>query len=651
MHWRDCLFLFVCGWSWKYYYYYLYPFQPVLAFSPLKRILVSNHLSQPYSPSPRLFRTSTSSSSWMDKNCRMSERDEDGYIWIPKENYSDEPYSYLEEVESTESLEFATKANNVTLEQLGHPNESPLYQRILSVLESQDRIPYVSYYGTTEEEDVWLYNLWKDSNHTKGIWRRTTMSSYETKEPEWETVLDIDELSDRESTSWVWKGAKSLPPQLDPTYTSQITRSLIHLSRGGADATMVREFDHTTKQFVTKDGFVVPEAKTRISYKSRNCVLIGTDFGPNSLTDSGYPRIIKEWKRGTPLEDATTIFQGQSTDVSVFAYINDQRHIHQGPIYQVHGRSLTFYTTQYHVKVFQDQDELQSSTTLTNNDDDDGFQKVNVPLDASIDFVGHMMLISLRSNWTPNNNNKKEYKAGSLLYVNAKTFLQQNDHHHDIQILFEPNNKTVALETYTVVKDYIILNVKKNVQSSLQFYQITPTSFQFVYQQQSSGKNRNIVTSAMNAPTSNQFWYTTSGYTQPSSLHLADATKVTPTSTTNDNDEPFVISKLKSLPDMYDSSNLIVTQKFATSKDGTSVPYFIVTSTETQVKETPTLLYGYGGFEISLGPKYIASVGAAWLERGGAYVEACIRGGGEYGPSWHQVSTNQRIYYIILSYI
>lgn len=314
----------------------------------------------------------------------------------------EDPYLWLEEVESEESLNFAKDANAKCLEELGDPKTSGTgtYDKVLSVLESNDRIAYARKYGNDENGEPIMFNLWKDSKNPKGLWRKTSLTSYKTEEPEWETVLDIDELAEKDGISWVWKGSTPLPRKIDPLSNGErVTRTLISLSRGGADATYLKEFDLLTESFVSEEdgGFTLPEAKTRASYKSRDVLYVGSDFGEGSLTDSGYPRVIKEWTRGTKIEDAPTVFEGEKTDVSVSAYMNDQR-IRGGPIYEIRSRSLTFYTTKKYVRRVEYEHLLAADDPARNGiDDPEDFVQVDVQPDAGVSFVGKWIMISLRS--------------------------------------------------------------------------------------------------------------------------------------------------------------------------------------------------------------------------------------------------------------
>ncbi len=557
----------------------------------------------------------------------------------------EDPYIWLEDVESERSLTFAKESNEKCLSALGDPTTSSTgtYSKVLSVLESNDRIAYVNKYGTNEKGEVMMYNLWKDSTNPKGLWRKTTFESYKTDEPVWETVLDIDELAKKDEISWVYKGNTKLSRSMDPLSKSlgvdsyTYTRTLLSLSRGGADATHIKEFDLIKEDFVSEEegGFVLPEAKTRASYKSRDVLYVGSDFGEGSLTDSGYPRVIKEWVRGTKIEDAPVVFEGEKTDVSVSAYLNDQR-VRNGPIYEIRSRSLTFYTTKKWVRRVKYEHLLAPDDPQKQNlEDPEDFIELNVQEDASASFVGKRMIITLRSDWEPIPGGKI-YKSGSLLDVVADTFLTKGKEACEYNVLFEPTERT-AYDGYSCTKNYFILSTLDNVKSKLSFYRIEDDGFIFVGGDKEA-QIRACNADAIDSTENDDIWLYTSGYTQPSALSLGDASKVTiATEEDASPEQSYHVSDLKSLPKMYDADDLVVSQKFATSEDGTQIPYFIVHKKDIVLHgNNPTLLYGYGGFEISLGPKYIATVGVSWLERGGVYVEANIRGGGEFGPTWHQ---------------
>jgi prolyl oligopeptidase len=463
-----------------------------------------------------------------------------------------------------------------------------------------------------------------------------------TDQPEWTTVLNVDELAKTDDISWVWKGCTPLPRARDPLSQDGrvCTRSLLQLSRGGSDAIHIKEFDLITDQFVTDQPFVLPEAKTRASYKSRDVLLVGSDFGPDSLTDSGYPRTVREWVRGTDIKDAPTIFEGEKTDVSVSVWIDDQR-LRHGGIYEIQSRSITFYTSKYWARKIQYEHLLAPDDPLRQGvDDPPPFVQIDIQEDANVDFLGNLMIISLRSDWEPVPG--KVFKQGSLVYVNAHDFLKHGREACEYHVLFEPTERT-ANDGYSVTQNYLVLSIMDNVKSKLEFYKIEEngTALRLV-----GSDDEALIRSCSVRPVDprdgDEFWFTTSGYTQPSTLFMADASNYEKDLLRRESqewNEPYVNAKLKSLPAQYDASGLTVCQKTAISKDGTEIPYFVIMKEGTVMDgSTPTLLYGYGGFEISLGPSYVATVGLAWLERGGAFVEANIRGGGEFGPSWHQVS-------------
>eukprot|EP00571_Detonula_confervacea_P001206 CAMPEP_0172317468 /NCGR_PEP_ID=MMETSP1058-20130122/31756_1 /TAXON_ID=83371 /ORGANISM="Detonula confervacea, Strain CCMP 353" /LENGTH=754 /DNA_ID=CAMNT_0013032043 /DNA_START=241 /DNA_END=2505 /DNA_ORIENTATION=- len=569
-----------------------------------------------------------------------------------KENiHVEDPYIFLEEVESDESIAFATSANEKCLDQLGDPSETDTYKRVLEALESDDRIPHVGLLGYEEGTgDMLLYNFWKDSKNPKGIWRKTTLTSYQSANTEWTTVLDLDELAKEEEISWVWKGYVPLPRSLDDPEKSgykpssdssapqgRVTRVLLNLSRGGADATYLREFDLLTESFVLdgeEKGFVLPEGKTRARYKSRDVLLVGADTGEGSMTTSGYPRTAREWTRGTKVEDAPIVFEGKETDVSCGQYLYDEAHREGGAMYEVQSRSISFYNSEYSVR----------------KDQSDEFVKLAIALNSEVSFFGSWMLLRVKADWEPKDNgSEKVFKSGSLIYVDVQDFLDfskaKEDGNEDVikeagsklnyHTLFEPS-ATTSYAGYSTTKNYLILYMLDDVKEQLKFFKIGEGGGPFVLVGgDEEGQILSASASAVDSKESDLIWLTTSSYTQPSTLHLADASKC--------NEDDYIVSKLKSLPHMYDSSELEVSQHFATSKDGTKIPYFMIAKKGIVLDgTTPTLLYGYGGFEISLGPRYASTVGISWLERGGVYVEANIRGGGEYGPQWHQSALQEK---------
>ncbi|KAL7548433.1 hypothetical protein ACHAWF_011722 [Thalassiosira exigua] len=565
------------------------------------------------------------------------------------EGRGEDPYAFLEEVESEEAIAFAKEANEKCLKELGDPSETETYKRVLAALESDERIPHVRLLGYEEGTgDMLLYNFWRDSKNPKGIWRKTTFASYQSPNTEWSTVLDLDELAKEEEISWVWKGYTPLPRSMDEksgykpgsdSFAPQgrVTRVLLNLSRGGADATYLREFDLLSESFVDPDGtdrgFALPEGKTRARYKSRDVLLIGADTGKGSMTTSGYPRTVREWTRGTNIQDAPIVFEGEETDVSCSQYLYDEVHREGGALYEVQSRSMTFYKSIY---------SARKKPT-------DDFVKLAIPLTSRVSFFGRWLLLHVKEDWgTTDNGSSSTFKTGSFIYVDSQKFLdfskakedgeedraKEAGSKLDYRVLFEPTDST-SYAGYSTTKNYLILYMLDDVKEQMQFYKLAEDggSFELVGGD-TGGQIRSFSAGGVDSKESDFFWLTTSSYTQPSALHLADASKC--------GEDDYIVSKLKTLPHMYESSDLDVSQHFAVSKDGTRIPYFMIAKKGLQLDgSTPTLLYGYGGFEVSLGPRYATTVGISWLERGGVYVEANIRGGGEFGPSWHQTATKE----------
>ncbi|CAB9522764.1 Uncharacterized peptidase RP174 [Seminavis robusta] len=416
------------------------------------------------------------------------------------------------------------------------------------------------------------------------------------------------------------------------------TRACSGLVAGGSDAVHIKEFDFLKGDFVpeNENPFNLPEAKTRASYKSRDVLSVGSDFGPDSLTDSGYPRTVREWVRGTDVKDAPVVFEGEKTDVAVGAYTSDQR-FRNGPIYEVRYRSVTFYTSKYLARIIDYEHLLAPDDPLREKaGSPPEFKEVQVQDDADVSFIGNLLMITLRSDWEPVPGQK--FIKGSMLYVDAKTFLEKGPTDCLFKVFFAPTERT-ASEYTSSTKNYLMHMILDNVKTKVEFYNITADGFVRV------GKDmepqiRDVSISAIDAVDDDRFWLTTSSFLEPTTLQIADASLVQ--NSEIDGEGLYAIEKVKSLPPQFDSSNLEAIQGSATSKDGTQIPYFLVKNKDVTLDgKNPTLLYGYGGFEINLGPHYTAIPGLAWIERGGVYVIANIRGGGEFGAKWHQAALKE----------
>lgn len=499
-----------------------------------------------------------------------------------KSAVSNDPYAWLEAVEDPKALEWV-KAQNAKAEAeiAATPQFKQLESSILTILDSDAKIPAVQKIGP------YYYNFWKDKQHERGLWRRTTLDEYRKPQPQWETVLDLDALNQAEGKNWVWHGADCRKPEY--------TRCLIALSRGGADADETREFDLTSKTFL-KDGFYRPEAKGGVGWKDADTVYVYTDFGAGSMTSSGYPRIVKEWKRGTPLSAAKVVYEGQADDMYIAAMHDDTPGFSRDYV----SRTLAFYNDELYLR--------GADGKLT---------KIDAPNSANKGAFREWLTLELREPWTVGG---KTYAAGSLLAAKFDDFMAGK---REFDVLFAPTERT-SLASFTFTRHHLVLNVLEDVKNKLSV--LTPEQgawkkSEFV----GAPKFGTLGVAAVDADESDAVWLTATDYLTPSTLSLAEIGKAP--------------EQLKSMPAFFDASRDTIEQHFATSKDGTKVPYFLVRPKNLKLDgNAPTLLYGYGGFEVSLTPTYSGSVGKGWLEQGGVYVVANIRGGGEYGPRWHQAA-------------
>lgn len=499
---------------------------------------------------------------------------------------TDDPYQWMEEVEGEQPLTWVKAQNARTEAALADtPQFKRLEGEIRTILDSDAKIPYVQKIGE------YYYNLWKDQDHARGVWRRTTLAEYRKPHPAWETVLDIDALNAAEKETWVWHGADCREPDY--------TRCLIALSRGGSDADVTREFDLTTKTWV-ENGFYRPAAKGGLGWIDADTVYVYTDFGEGSMTSSGYPRIVKEWRRGTPLESAKVVYEGKADDM----YIAAMHDATPGFERDFVSRTIAFYNDELYLR--------GKDGTLT---------KIDAPNSAQKSVQREWLGLELREPWTVDG---KTYQAGSFLVTRFDDFMAGR---REFDVLFEPT-QTTSLAGATLTRHHVVLNVMEDVKNRLSV--LTHEQGKWVSRPLKVGDSPfgAISASAVDPEHSDALWLTVTDYLTPTTLMLADA--ATPQAQ---------IEPLKTMPTFFDASRDVIEQHFATSKDGTRVPYFLVRPKGLKYDGTaPTLLYGYGGFEISMTPGYSGGIGKGWLEKGGVYAVANIRGGGEYGPRWHQAA-------------
>ena len=495
---------------------------------------------------------------------------------------SDDPYRWLEDVTGEQALSWVRERNAETVAELtGGSRFDALRAEIREVLDSTDRIPYITRRG------AYRYNFWRDREHPRGLWRRTTLAEYRTERPDWEILLDVDALARDEDENWVFDGAQCLRPDY--------RRALVSLSRGGADAAVVREFDIERREFVT-DGFQLPEAKSFVGWIDADRIYVATDFGPGTLTTSGYPRTVRQWRRGTPLAESELVYEGKPGDISVSAYHDDTEGFERDFV----TRALDFYRTELYQRC------------------GDQLRRVEVPDDAIVGVHRQWLLIELRSEWTVG----EKYPAGCLLLADFEEFMARGPG-AGLRALFTPDERT-SLAGYRWTRHHLILDVMRDVVSQLSV--LTPAEDWRATPLTGTPPLCTVSAWGTDSRTDDEYLLGIDGFLTPSTLAIGTIGA-----------GPAVV--LKQAPAFFDGAGLAVQQHFAVSDDGTRIPYFVVApDSAVPPGGWPTLLHGYGGFEISLQPGYGGARGRAWLARGGCYVVANIRGGGEYGPHWHSAT-------------
>ena len=503
---------------------------------------------------------------------------------------NDDPYAWLEDVTADRSMDWVKARNAKTeVELAGTPEFKQMETAIRAIMDSDAKIPGVQKIGE------YYYNFWKDKQHERGLWRRTTLAEYRKADPTWDTIIDLDALNKAESENWVWHGADCLKPRLQ---NEKYARCLISLSRGGADADVTREFDLPTRQWV-EGGFFRPEAKGGLGWIDADNVYVYTDFGPGSMTSSGYPNIVKQWTRGTPMTSATSVYEGTAGDMYIAAQHDDSKGFERDFV----SRTIAFWNDELYLR--------SKNGKLT---------KIDAPNSASKSVNREWLTLQLRE---PYEAGGETYPAGALIATNFDDFMAGK---RGFDVLFTPSD-TTSLDGYTWTRSHLVLNVLEDVKSRLSV--LTPgadgwKTSAFV----GAPAIGTVGVGAVDSDESDAVWMTVTDYLTPTTLALAEIGQ-----------QPEV---LKSNPAYFDASESVVEQHFAVSKDGTKVPYFLVRPTALAFDgRAPTLLYGYGGFTVSLKPGYSGVNGKGWIEKGGVYVVANIRGGGEYGPRWHKAALKE----------
>jgi prolyl oligopeptidase len=503
---------------------------------------------------------------------------------FPDRTAVDDENLWLEDIHAEQALAWVDDQNQRTLRALDPAALERTRQRVLDVLDATDRIPMVTKAGP------FYYNFWQDADHPRGLWRRTTLDSYRTPEPDWDVLLDVDALGRQEGVEWVFAGVTMCFPDYD--------RALLRLSPDGGDAVVIREFDLATREFVA-DGFVLPSAKTQISWVDRDTVLVATDVGPETLTTSSYPRQVRRWRRGEPVEAAALIHEVPADHVRVVAWHDHTAGFERDIVVD----AIDFFHARHYL--------LR----------EDALVLIVVPEDADVSFHREWLLIRPRSDWTVDG---ETYAAGSLLAAKADDVLAGQ---RQVTRLFTPDANT-SLADYSATRNHLVVTTLRDVASRVDV--LSPGADGWTHQELAlTDPNQRVSAWGVDADENDDLWLTVTGFLTPPTLQLG----------TVGSDR---LDTLKRSPSFFDESALRVEQHFATSTDGTRVPYFQIGPRDLAPDgRNPTLLRGYGGFEIPQLPAYDGAIGRAWLEEGGVLVVANIRGGGEYGPAWHQAALRE----------
>ena len=506
----------------------------------------------------------------------------------------DDPWLWLEAIDDPRALAWVGQHNAATERRLrARPEHDALFRDALAVLDAASRVPEVVQRGRH------LYNLWQDRDHPRGLYRRTTLDEFRRPEPKWETVLDVDALAKTEGKPWAFGGAVWLPPEN--------RRCLIRLAAGGGDAAEVREFDAEKKGFIA-DGFFLPSAKSRVSWRDENTLYVATDFGAGSLTKSGYPRSVKTWTRGTPLAGAVAVHSGAEVSVSTAAR---RVRAKEGDIDLV-TEALTMWTQQSYQIVGGELKALQ------------------LPPTARIvgGFRGRLV-VWLRDDWTTGG---ATYPGGAVLVADVAALRGEAGR---IELVVESTARSVVKDVEPTPAG-LLVTALDDVRGRL--FRLTPGPAGWMRAAVAFPDHGAIdikTTDEESGDAVVQF----QSFLTPPSLYAVAADGAAPV-------------LLKAQAPAFDGSKFEVAQHWATSADGTRVPYFVVMPKGLKADGTaPTWMFSYGGFEIALTPAYSGSYeqlsgayGKLWLERGGVFVLANIRGGGEFGPAWHTAGMNENHY-------
>ncbi len=505
-----------------------------------------------------------------------------------------DPNQWLETTGDPAVTSWAEQQNARSQEVLqGDPRYPKVHATALAVLSAQGRIAAPEFVGAQ------VFNFWQDAKHVRGVWRRTSLASYRRGKPDWETVLDVDALAKRENANWVWEGATCRPPAYD--------RCLIELSDAGEDATEVREFDLKTRTFV-EDGFRLPTGKQTVQWLDPDTLILNRDWGPGTTTESGYGFIVKTLKRGQPLEEAAEVFRGEPGDVSAYPEVFRDG---QGRQAALIIRGTDFFHDEFYLV------------------EDGKAVRLKMPQRATVyGLLEGNLVFTIEEDWNTRGFSLQPHKAGALVaYPLGQLRVDANWMTNALTEVFAPTPRQ-SIEQVAVTANRVVAVINDNVRSRVISF---ADQGEWGWPQTELPAPENAAVRLVDAAhVGDHVFYQAEGFLTPPSLELADA--ATGKGRT-----------VSSAPPAFKARNLVVEQHEVASKDGTQIPYFLVRRKDAPMDgSTPTLLYGYGGFQISRLPEYDAVLGRLWLERGGAYAVANIRGGGEFGPAWHAAAMNEK---------
>jgi prolyl oligopeptidase len=502
-------------------------------------------------------------------------------------NEPDDPYLWLEEVDGERARVWVQAQNAKTFAALCGPDFEREREDLRLLFSAPDKIPFITKRGE------YLYNLWQDKNNLRGLWRRTTLESYRSSTPQWTTILDVDELGRREKENWVWGYSETLPPHHH--------RALVRLSRGGSDASVIREFNIEDRAFVA-DGFALAESKSAASWLDADTLLVTSPLGDGHATIPGYARTVRRWRRGTPFAAAETIYEGQENDFFICIKVDHDPGFERTLI----CRHLAFFEIEHIL--------LDSKGRL---------HRIDVPSDSSLELHREWLTLQLHSPWRPKD---REFAADSFLAIRLDAFMAGS---RDFELLFAPGERRV-IQASAWAGDRLAISVLDNMRSQILIAE--PAAGGWRIERLADVPETDTAAiwciSGYEGSEAEEFLLNLTGFLRPTSLYIVEPAKAP--------------ALLKQSPNRFDASGLVVTQHEAVADDGVRIPYSQVAPADLPLDgDNPTILYGYGGFRSSSLPFYSTAHGKSWLERGGVYVNANIRGGSEFGSAWHKAGVRE----------